>query len=69
MADIFEHVDQEEFEDFPDFHKSLGRALREADWWPSDSTGRFAPMLGYHADHAFLGWPVYRRVWRRHLQT
>ena len=34
VADIFEHVDQEEFEDFPDFHKALGRALREADWWP-----------------------------------
>ncbi|WP_336337992.1 DUF5785 family protein [Haloarcula brevis] len=34
VADIFEYVDQEEFEDFPDFHKALGRALREADWWP-----------------------------------
>ncbi|MDS0222678.1 DUF5785 family protein [Haloarcula sp. S1AR25-5A] len=34
VADIFEYVDQEEFSDFPDFHKALGRALREADWWP-----------------------------------
>jgi hypothetical protein len=34
VADIFEYVDQEEFADFPDFHKALGRALREADWWP-----------------------------------
>ncbi|KAA9398642.1 hypothetical protein Har1130_10515 [Haloarcula sp. CBA1130] len=34
VADIFEYVDQEEFVDFPDLHKSLGRALREADWWP-----------------------------------
>ncbi|WP_284009480.1 DUF5785 family protein [Haloarcula pelagica] len=34
VADIFEYVDREEFEDFPDFHKALGAALREADWWP-----------------------------------
>ena len=34
VADIFEYVDQESFEDFPDFHKAVGRALREADWWP-----------------------------------
>jgi len=34
VTDIFEHVDQAEFEDFPDFHKALGRALREADYWP-----------------------------------
>jgi hypothetical protein len=40
VADIFEHVDQDEFEDFPDFHRSVGRALREADYWP------------YELDHA-----------------
>lgn len=34
IADIFEHVDGSEFEDFPGFHKALGRALREADYWP-----------------------------------
>ncbi|MDG5777674.1 DUF5785 family protein [Haloarculaceae archaeon H-GB2-1] len=34
VADIFEHVDQEEYEDFPDFHKAMGRALRAADLWP-----------------------------------
>ncbi|WP_324758307.1 DUF5785 family protein [Haloarcula sp. GH36] len=34
VADIFEYVDQEEFQDFPDFHTTLGEALREADWWP-----------------------------------
>ncbi|MFC7077679.1 DUF5785 family protein [Haloarcula halophila] len=34
VADIFEYVDQEEFQDFPDFHTALGEALREADWWP-----------------------------------
>ena len=33
-ADIFEHVDEEEFADFPDFHAAVGEALREADYWP-----------------------------------
>lgn len=34
VSDIFEYVDRDEFEDFPDFHKELGRALREAGYWP-----------------------------------
>jgi cyclopropane fatty-acyl-phospholipid synthase-like methyltransferase len=34
VADVFEHVDQEEYEDFPDFHKAMGRALRSAGLWP-----------------------------------
>ena len=34
VEEIFEHVDQAEFEDFPDFHKALGRALRSAGYWP-----------------------------------
>jgi hypothetical protein len=34
VEDIFEHVDEDEFSDFPEFHKALGRALREADYWP-----------------------------------
>ena len=34
VSDIFEHVDQAEFEDFPDFHGATGRALRAADYWP-----------------------------------
>lgn len=33
VRDIFEHVDQEEFEDFPDFHSAVGRAMREAGLW------------------------------------
>ena len=40
VADIFDHVDREEFEDFPEFHKAVGRALREAGYWP------------YELDHA-----------------
>jgi len=34
VAEIFEHVDEEEFADFPEFHKALGRTLRGADYWP-----------------------------------
>jgi len=33
VSEIFEHVDQEEFEDFPDFHSTLGEAMREAGYW------------------------------------
>lgn len=40
VSEIFDYVDQDEFEDFPDFHKALGRALREAGYWP------------YELDHA-----------------
>ena len=34
VAEIFDHVDQEEFVDFPDFHKAVGRALRASGYWP-----------------------------------
>jgi len=34
VSEIFEHVDGDEFDDFPEFHKALGRALRAADYWP-----------------------------------
>ncbi|MFB6152254.1 MAG: DUF5785 family protein [Haloarculaceae archaeon] len=34
VADVFEHVDGEEFEDFPQFHRAVGDALRGADYWP-----------------------------------
>ena len=34
VADIFEHVEASEFEDFPEFHTAVGEALREADLWP-----------------------------------
>lgn len=40
VEEIFDYVDQEEFEDFPEFHRELGRALREAGYWP------------YELDHA-----------------
>ncbi|MFB6075315.1 MAG: DUF5785 family protein [Haloarculaceae archaeon] len=36
VADIFEHVDEAEFEDFPAFHQAVGRAMREAGYWPYD---------------------------------
>lgn len=34
VADIFEHVDSETFEDFPRFHTAVGKAMREAGYWP-----------------------------------
>jgi len=34
VEEIFEYVDQDEYEDFPDFHKAMGRALRDAGYWP-----------------------------------
>ncbi len=33
VADIFEHVDETEFEDFISFHKAVGRAMRLAGMW------------------------------------
>ena len=33
VADVFEHVDQEEYQDFPDFHKAVGSGMREAGYW------------------------------------
>jgi hypothetical protein len=34
VDDIFKGVDQEEFQDFPEFHKVVGKAMREAGYWP-----------------------------------
>lgn len=36
VADIFEHVEAEEFADFPSFHTAVGEAMREAGYWPLD---------------------------------
>jgi hypothetical protein len=33
VEEIFDHVDREEFEDFPQFHRSVGRAMREEGYW------------------------------------
>ena len=40
VEQVFEAVDQESFEDFPDFHKAVGRAMRDQGYWP------------YHLEHA-----------------
>jgi len=35
VADIFEPIaDDTEFADFPEFHRRVGHALREQDYWP-----------------------------------
>ncbi|PSP39708.1 hypothetical protein BRC63_06950 [Halobacteriales archaeon QH_10_70_21] len=36
VAEIFEHVEPSEFEDIVDFHKAVGRAMREAGMWEVD---------------------------------
>lgn len=33
VADIFEYVDGEEFEDVVSFHKAVGAAMRAGDFW------------------------------------
>ncbi len=33
VADIFEHVEEDEFEDIVAFHKAVGRAMRRGDMW------------------------------------
>jgi len=40
VAEFGDHVDQSEYEDFPDFHRAVGEGLREAGYWP------------YRLDHA-----------------
>ena len=36
VADIFEHVEENEFEDIVAFHKAVGRAMRRGDMWEVD---------------------------------
>jgi len=36
VAEIFEHVEDREFETFPEFHTAVGRAMREAGYWALD---------------------------------
>ncbi|ARS88722.1 DUF5785 family protein [Natrarchaeobaculum aegyptiacum] len=33
MSDIFEYIDDEEFETILDMHKAVGAAMREGDFW------------------------------------
>jgi hypothetical protein len=35
VEEIFEQIDPDtSFEDFPEFHQTVGRAMRDADYWP-----------------------------------
>ena len=36
VADIFEAVEEEEFEDFVAFHRAVGQAMRSNDMWEID---------------------------------
>jgi hypothetical protein len=33
VAEIFEHIEEEEFADFVSFHKAVGKAMRENGYW------------------------------------
>ena len=39
VADIFEHVEPDEFEDFVAFHQAVGRAMREHSYWFYEGAG------------------------------
>ncbi|MFB6123351.1 MAG: DUF5785 family protein [Haloferacaceae archaeon] len=41
VRDVFEHVDGEEFDDFVELHKALGRAMREAGYWFYEGPEKF----------------------------
>ena len=41
VAEIFEGVEKEEFADFVEFHRELGRAMRENGYWFYEGAGRF----------------------------
>jgi predicted HAD superfamily phosphohydrolase len=36
VADIFEHVDETEFDDIVSFHRAVGQSMRAADMWEID---------------------------------
>jgi hypothetical protein len=36
VADIFDGVKDQEFEDFPEFHQAVGKAMREAGYWAAN---------------------------------
>ncbi len=39
VADIFEHVEPDEFGDFVAFHRAVGKAMREHGYWFYDGPG------------------------------
>ena len=41
VADIFEGVDRDEFEDFPSFHRAVGEAMREQGYWFYEGADQF----------------------------
>lgn len=38
VADIFENVEEDEFEDIVEFHRAVGQAMRANDMWEIDVT-------------------------------
>ncbi|MGM0591548.1 MAG: DUF5785 family protein [Halobacteriota archaeon] len=46
MRDVFQYVDEPEFEDFLSLHKALGRALREGGYWFYEGSEQFTRSRG-----------------------
>ncbi|MFB6126068.1 MAG: DUF5785 family protein [Halolamina sp.] len=42
VADIFDHVEAEEFADFVEFHQELGRVMRENGFWSYEGAEEYA---------------------------
>ena len=42
VAEVFEHVEVEEFDDFVEFHRELGRVMRDHDVWFYEGAEEFA---------------------------
>ncbi|MFC7202014.1 DUF5785 family protein [Haloferax namakaokahaiae] len=41
LGEIFEHVDGEEYGDFVEFHKAVGKGMREAGYWFYEGAEQF----------------------------
>ncbi|MEF8780713.1 MAG: DUF5785 family protein [Haloferacaceae archaeon] len=41
LEEIFEHVEEEEFEDFVEFHRAVGRAMRAGGFWDYEGAEAF----------------------------
>ncbi len=46
VREIFEHVDEDEFADFVEFHQAVGRAMRNAGYWFYEGADEFVRTRG-----------------------
>ena len=41
LRDVFEPIGEDEFEDFPTFHRAVGRAMRQKGYWFYEGADQF----------------------------